>query len=145
MEGWLSGFRNIFVYGMPTYLKCLFMPLTPSSYEEETAPAIEYYWYREVAAAGMSDSDRLRAGYGPFRGRDERRPFGKDTCRLQRAEGKRYLRSCEGKNYTFTRYIFRNTVSAKYLRSVATRRISLPCLAKNLLTYLYSLFLHSSL
>jgi len=52
-----GGVRNIFIFGFLSYLKGLFSPFVPTKFADDTEPAIEYYWYRETAAAGLSDRD----------------------------------------------------------------------------------------
>ena len=52
-----GGVRNIFIFGLLNYLKGLFSPFALSDFAKETEPTIEYYWYRETAAAGLSDKD----------------------------------------------------------------------------------------
>jgi len=53
-----GGVRNIFIFGFLNYLKGLFSPFAQSGFAKETEPAIEYYWYRETAAAGLSEDKR---------------------------------------------------------------------------------------
>ena len=52
-----GGIRNIFIFGFLSFLKNLFMPFTTGASVKAAEPAIEYYWYHEIAAAGISSSD----------------------------------------------------------------------------------------